>query len=93
MAFVNKKKTTKKAAKRPVRIKNHNKTMTTVLVAKKMNYQKSNKNDKTEPWDRIMENAHNTIQDTFEETCKTFFELNPGMKIEQAEKKAFDELK
>ena len=38
--FVSNTKRINKVEKYPVRIKNHNKTMTAILVAKKMNYRK-----------------------------------------------------
>ena len=42
---------------------------------------------KSDPWDRIMENAYGTLQVTFDETCETYLEQNPGIGIEEAEKK------
>ena len=37
--------------------------------------------------DRIMEKASDTLLDTFDETCETYLEQNPGLKIAEAEKK------
>ena len=37
--------------------------------------------------------TYETLRDTFDETCETYLEQNPGMEIEEAEKIAFDELK
>ena len=39
------------------------------------------------------ETSYETLQDTFDETCESYLEQNPGMEIEEAENKAFDELK
>ena len=33
------------------------------------------------------------LQDTFDETSETYLDKNPGMEVEEAENKAFDELK
>ena len=55
--------------------------------------QSQSKMTKSEPWDRIMETVHDTLQDTFDETCKIYIEQNTGMEITEAEKKVFDELK
>ena len=37
--------------------------------------------------------AYDSLQDTFDETCETYLEQNPGMEIAEAERKTFDELK
>ena len=34
-----------------------------------------------------------SLQDAFDETCKTHLEQNPGMEIADAKRKTFDELK
>ena len=83
-----------KAKKHPVRSQNHNKTTTTILVAKKNELPLSQtKTIKPESLDIIMERAQKTLQDTFDETRETCLEQNPWMKIAEAEKKAFGELK
>ena len=40
-----------------------------------------------------MKQAYAMLQDTFEETCETYIQQNPGMEIEEAENTAFEELK
>ena len=53
--------------------------------------QSQSKMTKSESWDRIMGKGNNTLQDTFDKTCETYLEQNTGMKIAEAEKRAFDE--
>ena len=40
-----------------------------------------------------MKTVYDMLQDTFDETCETYLEQNPGLEIEQPEKKVFDKLK
>ena len=47
----------------------------------------------TSPWSKLLQQAYGSLQDTFDETCETYLEQNPGMEIAEAERKAFDELK
>ena len=41
---------------------------------------------KPEPWDRIMKRACEQLLGTFDETCETYLEQNPGMEIEKKQK-------
>ena len=47
----------------------------------------------SDPWNQLLQQAYDSLQDTFDETCETYLEQNPGMKIAEAERKTFDELK
>ena len=46
-----------------------------------------------DPWNKLLNQAYVSLQDTFDETCETYLEQNPGMEIAEAERKTFDELK
>ena len=46
-----------------------------------------------DPWNKFLNQAYVSLQDTFDETCETYLEQNPGMEIAEAERKTFDELK
>ena len=46
-----------------------------------------------DPWNKILQQAYDSLQDTFDETCETYLEQNPGMENAEAERKTFDELK
>ena len=46
-----------------------------------------------DPWNKLLKQAYDSLQDTFDETCETYLEQNPGMEIAEAERKNFDELK
>ena len=46
-----------------------------------------------DPWNKLKQQAFYGLQDTFDETCETYLEQNPGMEIAEAERKTFDELK
>ena len=45
------------------------------------------------PWSKLLQQAYDSLHDTFDETCETYLEQNPGMEIAEAERKTFDELK
>ena len=40
-----------------------------------------------DPWDKLLQQAYYRLQDTFDETCETYLERNPGMEIAEAERK------
>ena len=42
---------------------------------------------------QTLQQAYYSLQDTFDETCETYLEQNPGVEIAEAERKTFDELK
>ena len=42
-------------------------------------------------WNKLLQQAYYSLQDTFDETCETYLEQNPGMEIAEAERKTFDE--
>ena len=46
-----------------------------------------------DPWNKLLQLSYDSLQDTFDETCETYLEQNPGMEIAEAERKTFDELK
>ena len=46
-----------------------------------------------EPWNKLLQQAYDSLHDTFDEACETYLEQNPGMEIAEAERKTFDELK
>ena len=46
-----------------------------------------------DPWNKLLKQAYDSLQDIFDETCETYLEQNPGMEIAEAERKTFDELK
>ena len=46
-----------------------------------------------DPWNKLLQQAYYSLQDTFDETCETYLEQNPGMESAEAERKTFDELK
>ena len=46
-----------------------------------------------DPWNKLLKQAYDSLQDTFDETCETYLEQNPGMEIEEEESKTLDELK
>ena len=46
-----------------------------------------------DPWNKLLQQAYCSLQDTFDETCETYLAQNPGMEIAEAERKTFDELK
>ena len=46
-----------------------------------------------DPWNKLLNQAYVSLQDTFDETCETYLEQNPGMEIAETERKTFDELK
>ena len=46
-----------------------------------------------DPWNKLLQQAYYSLQDTFDETCETYLEQNPGMETAEAERKTFDELK
>ena len=72
-------------------ILNHNKTMKmTILLMKKTNSRKVNQNLIR---GTNLQLSDDSLQDTFDETCETYLEQNPGMEIAEAERKTFDELK
>ena len=84
MAFVNK---TNKAKMIPAMILNHNKPM------KKTNSHKVNQNLHRGTKFYSKQKLYDSLQDTFDETCETYLEQNPGMEIAEAKRKTFDELK
>ena len=45
------------------------------------------------PRSKLLQQAYDSLQYTFNETCETYLKQNPGMEIEEAERKTFDELK
>ena len=46
-----------------------------------------------DPWNKLLQLSYGSLQGTFDETCETCLEQNPGMEIKKAERKTFDELK
>ena len=42
------------------------------------------------PWSKLLQQAYDSLQDTFYESCETYLEQNPGMEISEAEKKIFE---
>ena len=46
-----------------------------------------------DPLNKLLQLSDDSLQDTLDETCKTYLEKNPGMEIAEAERKTFDELK
>ena len=46
-----------------------------------------------DPWNKLLQQTYYSLQDTFDETCETYLEQNPGMEIAEAERKTFDELR
>ena len=46
-----------------------------------------------DPWNKLLQQAYYSLQDTFDETCESYLEQNPGMESAEAERKTFDELK
>ena len=46
-----------------------------------------------DPCNKLLQLSYDSLQDTFDETCETYLEQNPGLAIAEAERKTFDELK
>ena len=46
-----------------------------------------------DPWNKLLQLSYDSLQDTFDKTCETYLEQNPGMEIAEAVRKTFDELK
>ena len=67
---------------------NHNKTMKMIILL-----MKKTKSRKVNPWNKLLKQTCDSLQDTFDETCETYLEQNPGMEIAEAERETFDELK
>ena len=44
-------------------------------------------------WNKHLQQAYYSLQDTYDETCEIYLEQNPGMESAEAERKTFDELK
>ena len=42
---------------------------------------------KFDPWNKLLQLPYDSLQDTFDETCETYLEQNPGMEIAEAERK------
>ena len=40
-----------------------------------------------DPLNKLLQQAYDSLQDTFDETCETYLEQNPGMEIAEAERK------
>ena len=38
-------------------------------------------------WNKLLKQAYDSLQDTFDEICETYFEQNPGMEIAEAEER------
>ena len=66
---------------------------TTILVIKKTNSHKVNQNLHRGTKFYSKQKPYYSLQDTFDETCETYLEQNPGMEIAEAKRKTFDELK
>ena len=73
-------------------ILNHNKTMKMIILLIKKDVIPQSQSE-FDPWNKLLNQVYDSLQDTFDETCETYLEQNPEMEIAEAERKTFDELK